>query len=1403
MDNVVYYWDAGAGPRVYRIGGYGAAGTVNIYNPATNSWTTGPTEPSPAIAYTVDGCLGQNASGQDVIAIFNDTTSGATTWHIYNIDTNSWTTAAVPSGFPSNGLWATDVASGLPHGANLCYISGGATTPGGGNTSALYRYDPAAHTVQNLGNFTLHPAGFDFHSSWYIPAGVLPGLPSGGVCVAGGVDSASVVFADTQCYNFATNAFNAPNADLGTLPLAHWGGADFVLDPPGPDFQLWIVAGVDSSFALWPHSMYYSVLDGQWHYGPDPVAGVYRVEGDAYGMDAYVINGSTGGFSYSNLNQHLEQPCPFNMGVINGYVMDAQEGCAAATCTPAVVHLEPSGINIPVGATGYYTASVPACTYEATASAPGYEPQGPVSVPVTPGAPVQQDFCLARPDIEVNPTAFEVYSADLNPITLPLEITNAGSGELTWEIREIPPAVGKETDLIFRPAYFGVDSYIEEEFAASTDGKADVFLAFAGEVDLSPATRIKDWEARGRWVVDTLQALADRSQANVRRWLDSQGVEYTVNLNNTIFARLTRAQLEAALKFPEVVGAFGNRTYTIDPIVDPNAPVPEATVDWGLIQVHAPETWADFGARGQGIVVANIDTGVQWNHPALDQAYKCPSNPTDPSCWLDPSNVCGGSVCDNNGHGTHTMGTMVGDDDDTLQYIVGMAPDAQFIMCKGCESSSCSSTALTACANWVLQPGGNPANRPNVVNNSWGGGGCNTWYQSYVTAWRAAGIFPAFSNGNSGPSCSTSGSPGDYPESFSSGATDSSDAIASFSSRGPSCWSEIKPDVSAPGVNICSSVPTNSWNCGYSGTSMASPHTAGLVAMLWSCNPNLVGNIAATEYIITSTASCIQDLTCGGTACPDGANNVYGWGRIDAYAAAAVGCMQDIPWVWESPITGTTPAGETSIVDVTFQCPTTDTVDFTGTLRILNNDPCGNPVDIPLTLHCGAAVPDIAVDPTSLSAEICPDSTAEATLSICNNGNAPLDWSLSEVTSTVILGPSTPFVPAGKPTTGPVPNLPVSPLGGSANRVLPANPAPEDVLVDQPVGSNTAYANQDFETIYDAYDIFIADDFTNADPWIITTIFVPGNTWNYGGDLTCANTLNWQIYADAGGVPAGDPWSGGALWNLSLPPTDPQVVLSTGVGGYLSNVTLNLNTPIVLTPGTYWLVFYPQMDFDTCFQYGRHASNTTNGYDAQVINPGGGFGFPTTWTSVRDPSTWGLTLQDFAFRLEGTVYAVDVPWLSENPTSGTVAPGACTAVTVLFDSTGLAPGTYTAGLLISSNDPDEPEVTVPVTMTVDAPASDADFSWSPVSPVVGEEVLFQGTASGSEPLSYEWAFGDGNFGSGQSVTHTYAEPGSYDVVLTVTNACGISTATHTVVVQPAGPTYFYIYLPLVFKGYNP
>lgn len=438
----------------------------------------------------------------------------------------------------------------------------------------------------------------------------------------------------------------------------------------------------------------------------------------------------------------------------------------------------------------------------------------------------------------------------------------------------------------------------------STKGTSDYVIEIGEKADLSQAYSISDWNERGWFVYDTLKEVAARTQKPVIEILEKQGVKY-----QSFFAGNEIAVTASDLGILSEIAALDSvshirypRTATIDPgyLSIQETTVTQGSInalDWGITDTKADQFWAAFGMQGDGLVVANIDTGVQWDHPALDQAFKCGTNPSDPACWADPSNICGGSACDNNGHGTHTMGTMVGDDDPSLTYQVGMAPNAQWIACKGCESSSCSDTALNGCADWIVAPGGNPANRPNIVNNSWGGGGGDTWYLAKVTAWRAAGIFPAFSAGNSGPTCSSLGDPGDYQESFAAASHMSSRTISDFSSRGPSSVfgddPYTKPNISAPGSSICSSVPGGGWDCTYSGTSMASPHVAGAVALLWSCNASLIGDMETTFELLQDNADSPPAGNCGAPADGEG-NYTYGYGYLNVLAAGQQVCSAGV-----------------------------------------------------------------------------------------------------------------------------------------------------------------------------------------------------------------------------------------------------------------------------------------------------------------------------------------------------------------------------------------------------------------------------------------------------------------------------------------------------------------------------
>jgi len=413
--------------------------------------------------------------------------------------------------------------------------------------------------------------------------------------------------------------------------------------------------------------------------------------------------------------------------------------------------------------------------------------------------------------------------------------------------------------------------------------------------NLAGVNRMRDWKARGKAVHENLQNAANSSQAGLRAWLTSRNVDHKPFwIVNTIKVTTNKATLAEIAKRPDVAEILDDKTIPVPPLVPAAPVVPILGTEWGLDNIRVPEAWQTFGAFGDGIVVANVDTGVQFDHPALVNQYR--GRQSDGTFnhnynWYDPSLSCGNpslAPCDNNNHGTHTMGTMVGDDGTPGTNRIGVAPHARWIAAKGCEQSSCSTASLLAAGQWILAPtdlnGLNPRPdlRPNIVNNSWGGGGGSNFYQQIVQSWVAAGIFPAFSNGNSGSSCSTSGSPGDYPESYSAGAYDVNNIIASFSSRGPSAFGGIiKPNIAAPGVSVRSSIPGNSY-ASFSGTSMASPHLSGSVALLWSAAPSLIGDIATTEALLSQTARDTSDTTCGGTATN---NNVWGEGRLDVFAA--------------------------------------------------------------------------------------------------------------------------------------------------------------------------------------------------------------------------------------------------------------------------------------------------------------------------------------------------------------------------------------------------------------------------------------------------------------------------------------------------------------------------------------
>ncbi len=418
-------------------------------------------------------------------------------------------------------------------------------------------------------------------------------------------------------------------------------------------------------------------------------------------------------------------------------------------------------------------------------------------------------------------------------------------------------------------------------------------VEFEARPDLSNASSIDDFTARGQAVINALQATARRSQRAALRLVDRlDGSADAFWFRNVMIVEGDAALVDALAALPGVKEIRPERIYPLIRPVERAAPAQDSEPEWGVARIGADQVW-EQGITGGGIVVANLDSGVDFTHPAIVNQYRgnLGGGTFDHNYnFFDPTGICGEAPCDNTGHGTHVMGTMVGGDGlGPFTPDIGVAPGARWIAAKGCEDFGCSEFALLAAGQFILAPtdvnGENPdpSMRPDIVNNSWGGGPGDPFYLETVENWRAAGIIPVFASGNPGPFCGEGGSPGDYLESFSAGATDIEDVIADFSGRGPSVFGKINPDVSAPGVDVVSSVPGGGYES-FSGTSMAAPHVSGALALMMSASPELIGDFAGATGTLASTAVDIIDLSCGGDEDGD-PNNVYGEGRIDALAA--------------------------------------------------------------------------------------------------------------------------------------------------------------------------------------------------------------------------------------------------------------------------------------------------------------------------------------------------------------------------------------------------------------------------------------------------------------------------------------------------------------------------------------
>ncbi|MCB8985426.1 MAG: S8 family serine peptidase [Ardenticatenaceae bacterium] len=452
-----------------------------------------------------------------------------------------------------------------------------------------------------------------------------------------------------------------------------------------------------------------------------------------------------------------------------------------------------------------------------------------------------------------------------------------------------------------------IDPWVRETSASQPQTEFLVYLTT--QADLSAAAALPTKAAKGQYVFEQLTAVAAQTQPDLLKNLEAAGVDYQPYwIANMVWVRGDAALIEALARRPDVAHLYANPAVrspepfapTLDRIQDSDG------IEWNIAKVHAPDVWA-AGYTGQTVVIGGQDTGYDWQHPALINQYRgWNGTAVDHNYnWHDAihttGSICGADSpfpCDDNGHGTHTMGTMVGDDGGSNQ--IGMAPGARWIGCRNMNANAGTPATYAECYQWFIAPtdlnnqNPDPAKAPDVISNSWScpvSEGCTdpNVLLTVVNNVRAAGIVTVHSAGNSGANCSTISNPGGiYDSSFTVGATDSTDNIASFSSRGPVTVDgsgRLKPDVSAPGVGVRSSIPGGGY--GYaSGTSMAAPHVAGLVALLLSTRPDLAGQVDQIEAIIKNSAlPRTTTQTCGGVPGSQVPNNTYGWGRINAWGS--------------------------------------------------------------------------------------------------------------------------------------------------------------------------------------------------------------------------------------------------------------------------------------------------------------------------------------------------------------------------------------------------------------------------------------------------------------------------------------------------------------------------------------
>jgi len=819
-------------------------------------------------------------------------------------------------------------------------------------------------------------------------------------------------------------------------------------------------------------------------------------------------------------------------------------------------------------------------------------------------------------------------------------------------------------------------------------------------------------------VVSTLQDAALASQQDLLKTLAGDKsaagiVGYTPHwIINAVVVTGTVAAIRDIADRPDVKTVETDlEVELIQPVMTKEAPMPRdksaaGFVTPGVSALGADRVWHELGIDGTGVLVANMDSGVDGSHPALAGRWRGNSAPAG-EAWQDIANMGSpGFPYDSVGHGTHVMGTITG---ATAFDTTGVAPGAEWIATNAIASQSDFDIAVIAAFEWLADPDGNPATSddvPDVCHNSWGVPPeygyypCDTSWWDVIDNCEAAGVVVTFSAGNEGPSPGSLRFPGYRATTptncFTIGSTSlyAPYVVSDFSSRGPSpCGGpyEIKPEVMAPGENIYSTYPGGTYGL-MSGTSMAGPHVAGVVALMRQAAPDL--DVTTIKEILMETAI---DLGIPGE------DNDNGHGFIDAYAAVVMvmdnaGTITGIVTDSNSglPISG-------AVVQ--------DTRGFTRTES-------GTDGVYGFTILGGA---------TTLTVDKFGYQTAVLDITVPGTGTLTLDIDMAAMPPATVSG--TVRDSGGLPVSGTTISAlgtPVEPVFSNASGFYTIGlPSGEDTGYDlMALAPNLAYSLrhtglQGSRTIDFDLPLLLSDGFES------------------GG----FSTFDWQLAGDA-------PWS----------VSDDQAyegVLSARSGAISDAGTTELSVDFFVQGDgdfSFWYKVDSEDLFDTLKFYldgalretwsgavdwtlytvtlpsGAHSlrwvyakdESASVGQDAAWIDlvefPGTGIQ-PTAGITLSETSlnlsigagstdslpltignSGGYQLDYVAVPTEGG--KTGLPWLTVTPEVGTVHPSSVRILTVDFHGNYLTPGVYLADLLFSSNDPDHPDTLVAVELTV-------------------------------------------------------------------------------------------------------